>query len=114
MKRKIATLFKELCCSVCKTDFDEQSVQIMRTEEELIVFKLTCQKCGKTFGVAFLGISDFELKNFDESICEEDMTLKMQEGTNPISTDDVLDAHKFIKNLDKDWPKLLSEMWKNN
>lgn len=110
MKRKIATLFKELCCSACKSDFGENSVVVMREEktpeEEMIVFRLACQKCGKSFGVAFLGISDFELKNYTE----DELTLHVQEGANPINTDDVLDAHKFIKKLDKDWQKFISDL----
>ncbi|MFA7658904.1 MAG: hypothetical protein WCY19_05680 [Candidatus Gastranaerophilaceae bacterium] len=110
MKRKIATLFKELCCSACKSDFDENSVEIMREEktkdEEMIVLKLVCQKCGKSFGVAFLGISDFELKNYTE----DDLALHVQEGAAPISADEVLDAHKFIKKLDKDWKKFIADM----
>lgn len=110
MKRKIATLFKDLCCSACKSDFSEKSVDIMREEkspeEEMIVFRLACQKCGKSFGVAFLGISDFNLKNYSD----EDLTLKVQEGAAPISSDDVLDAHKFIKKLDTNWQKFISKL----
>ena len=104
MKRKIAVLFKELCCSQCKSDFDENSVHIMREEDEMFVFKLVCNECGKSFGVAFLGISDLELKNCDE----EDLALEIQDGASPISTDDVLDAHKFIKELDDNWQKYVS------
>lgn len=110
MKRKVATLFKELCCSVCKSDFDETSVVIMREEktqgEEMIVLRLVCQNCGKSFGVAFLGISDFNLKNYSD----EDMVLQVKEGADPINVDDVLDAHKFIKKLDSDWQKFISDL----
>lgn len=113
MKRKVTTLFKELCCSVCKSDFTEESVIIMREEktpeEEMIVFRLVCQKCGKSFGVAFLGISDFELKNYSE----EDFVMHFKEETDPINTDDVLDAHKFIKKLDKDWQKYIDKLETN-
>ena len=108
MKRKIVTLFKDLCCSVCKSEFDEDSVQIMREEnsqdEEMIVFRLACQECGKSFGVAFLGISDFELKDYSD----EDIVLHMDDVPQPISADEVLDAHKFIKKLDKNWQKFIS------
>lgn len=110
MKRKVAVLFKELCCSVCKSDFDESSVIIMREDktkdEEMLVLRLVCPKCGKSFGVAFLGISDLNLKNYKD----DDLTLHVQEGEAPISTDDVLDAHKFIKKLDKDWQKFISDL----
>lgn len=108
-KRKVATLFKELCCSACKSDFDESSILIMREEEELIVFKLICPNCSKSFGVAFLGLSDFELKNYTE----DDLSLQVQEGADPISADDVIDAHKFIKKLDKDWQKFISDLDEN-
>lgn len=110
MKRKIITLFKDLCCSVCKSDFDEKSVQIMREEntkgEEMIVFRLACQECGKSFGVAFLGISDFELKDYSD----EDEVLHMQKDAAPISADEVLDAHKFIKQIDKNWQKFVNDL----
>lgn len=110
MKRKIATLFKELCCSECKSDFDENSVLIMREEKsedgEMLVIRIICQECGKSFGVAFLGISDFDLKNYSD----DELTLHVQEGANPINEDDVLDAHKFIKKLDKNWQKFISDL----
>lgn len=110
MKRKVATLFKELCCSKCSADFDEKSVIIMREEQdeegEMLVVRIVCQKCGKGFGVAFLGISDLKLKNYPD----DDLTLHMQDGANPITTDDVLDAHKFIKKLDSDWQKFISDL----
>lgn len=88
-KRKISALFKELCCSKCKADFDNSSVTIMREEDDLIVFRLSCPECEKSFGVAFLGIGDFELKNYSD----EGLALEVQEGENPITTDEVLDAH---------------------
>ncbi len=113
MKRKIATLFKDLCCSACKSDFDENSVLIMREEktedEEMLVIRMICPNCGKSFGVAFLGISDFNLKNYSD----DDLTLHMQEGSNPINEDDVLDAHKFIKKLDKNWQKFIADLGDN-
>lgn len=110
MERKVATLFKDLCCSVCKADFDEKSVLIMREEktpdEEMLVIRLTCQKCGKSFGIAFLGISDLKLKNYSEN----DLVLQVQKGPAPIDADEVLDAHQFIKKLDKNWQKFIHEL----
>lgn len=101
MKKKFSTLFKNLCCSQCKADFDENSVQIVREEDQMMVIRLVCEHCGKSFGVAFVGISDIELKD------DKDMALEIKEGCAPIGVDDVLDAHKFIKNLDENWSKHL-------
>ena len=55
----------------------------------------------RNFGVAFLGISNFDVKNYEP--------LEVQEGPEPINYDDVIDAHRFIKNLDADWQKHLPQ-----
>ena len=106
MRKKLVVLFKELCCSQCKSDFKEESFTIMRKEDSMIVFKTTCAQCGKSFGAAFLGISDFDLKNYPE----EEVKLKVKEGTKPIDSDEVLDAHKFIKELDTNWKDFISKL----
>lgn len=99
MKKKIEKLFSNLCCSQCKNSFDKDSVVIKREEEGLTVISLVCKHCGKNFGVAFLGFSDIDLKNYEP--------LEVQEGPEPINYDDVIDAHRFIQNLDSDWQKHL-------
>lgn len=106
MKMKIAVLFKDLCCSKCKSDFNEDSIEIMREEDEMLVFKLVCRQCGKSFGVAFLGIGGFELKNYSE----DEKALKITGEPEPISEDEVLDAHKFIKEFDTNWRKFISNL----
>lgn len=97
MKKKIEKLFSNLCCSQCKRGFSEDSIIIKREEKGLLVVGLECKHCGKNFGVAFLGLSDIELKE----------PLEVVEGPEPISYDDVIDAHNFFKNLDEDWSKYL-------
>ena len=99
-KTKIAELLKNLCCSQCKSDFDENSIEIVREEDSMIVIKLYCNICGKSFGLAFLGISNVETK-------EEKEPLKVVDELPPITTDDVLDASKFIQNLDEHWAQYL-------
>ena len=98
MEKKFKILFSNLCCSHCKHGFDENSVEIKRQERGLLVTHLTCQNCGKSFGLAFVGSSNFDLKPG-----EHVTPLEVCEGPAPISTDDVLDAHKFIQNLDEHW-----------
>ncbi len=97
MKKKLKTLFSNLCCSVCKTGFDEDSIIIKREEAGLSVVNLVCKNCGKNFGIAFLGFSNIEVKN------DSDLAFEVQEGPEPISYDDVIEAHRFIKNLDEHW-----------
>lgn len=99
MKKKIKKLFSNLCCSHCKNGFDEDSITIKREEEGLTVVGLSCKHCGKDFGVAFLGINNVDVKSYEP--------LEIQEGPEPITYDDVIDAHRFIKTLDADWQKHL-------
>lgn len=99
MKKKIEKLFSNLCCSQCRNGFDEDSITIKRQEEGLSVVSLECKHCGKSFGVAFLGLSDIDVKDYEP--------LEVVEGPEPITFDDVIDAHRFIKELEGDWEKYL-------
>jgi len=105
MTDKIDILFKNLCCSRCKSDFDEQSVKLLRQENDVLVVHLSCNNCGKDFGISFLGTKNLNAQFFDI----EKTPLRMIEDMPPISKDDVLDAHKFIKDLDEHWTKYLPE-----
>ena len=97
MEKKLSVLFENLCCSQCKNGFDENSFEIKRDEEGLLVTHLKCRHCGKSFGVAFVGLSDVEIKE----------PLTVQQGPDPINYDDVIDAHRFIQNLDEHWQDYL-------
>lgn len=103
MKKNLTKLFKNLCCSVCKSGFDEDSITIKRDEAGLLVTNLKCSHCGKNYGIAFLGFSDIEVKD------DESLALEIQEGPAPISYDDVIDAHRFIKNLDENWKNYIKK-----
>lgn len=107
-KSELKKLFSGLCCSVCKHDFDENSFIIKREEKNLLVLQIVCHECGKSFGLAFLGTGAVTLK--DESTETE---LEIQDCPLPISYDDVLDAHKFIDKLEKDWTKYIPDDLKN-
>ncbi len=105
-KSKLKQLFSGLCCSVCKHDFDENAIFIKRQEKDLLVLKIICPKCGKSFGVALLGTSGFEIK-------EGESPFEIQETPLPINYDDVIEAHKFIDKLEKDWTKYIPDELKN-
>ena len=97
MKKKLKVLFDNLCCSQCKAGFDDESIVIKREEDGLLVTHLECKHCGKSFGVAFLGLNGIDVKE----------PLEVQDGPEPINYDDVIDAHRFIKNLDEHWQDFL-------
>lgn len=108
---KIKQLFSGMCCSKCGHDFEDKSIKILREEDGLFVIQLVCQECKKSFGIAFLGLESITLKNNNHK--EEELQLQIQDGPPPIDFDDVIDAHKFIRNLDEDWSKYIPEDLKN-
>ena len=68
MKReKIVRLFSGLCCSVCKCDFEKDSLFIKREDKNLLVIQVVCQNCGKSFGLALLGANGFEIKETEDT-----------------------------------------------
>jgi hypothetical protein len=99
MKKKLEVLFSNLCCSQCKNGFDEKSIVIKREEAGLMVTHLECRHCGKKFGIALLGFSNIDVKTDHEKT----LPLEVQEGPESINYDDVIDAHRFIKDLDEHW-----------
>ena len=107
MNNKIVKmLFSDMCCSVCKSDFDENSVFELRKENNLYVLQVVCQNCGKSFGIALLGTCD-EKEMVASS--QSDLALQVQDGPDAICYDDVIDAHNFFKNLDENWEQYIPE-----
>ena len=102
-KKKIVKMFSGLCCSVCKHDFDENAIFIKREEKDLAVLQIICPECGKSFGLALLGEGALSIKEKDDD------ALVIQDCPLPINYDDVLNAHNFIDNLEKDWNKYIPD-----
>lgn len=107
-KLNIKKLFADLCCSNCGHDFDEESVFVLREEEGLFVLQVVCPECNKSFGVAILGIESIAIKDTED----EKLALQIKDLPEPISSDDVIDAHRFFKNLDSDWQKFIPDEYK--
>ena len=111
-KKKLIKMFEDLCCSNCHNAFEEDAITIVREEKDFYVLQIVCNKCLKSFGLALLGNNPFEIKDdkniSTKKIKDEDLILKIEEDTPPISYDDVLDAHEYIKNLDKNWQNFIN------
>ena len=87
-QKDIKTLFSGLCCSHCKNEFTKSSIKILEKDGDILLCNLTCEKCGKDFGnVVF---------NFNRKT-EKHPQLEVLEGPPPISYDDVIEAHRFIR-----------------
>lgn len=87
-QKDIKTLYSGLCCSRCKNEFDINSFNIIERDGDVLICNLLCEKCGKDFGEIVF--------NYNKKV-EKHLPLEIVEGPPPISTDDVIDAHRFIK-----------------
>lgn len=112
-KKKIVKMLNDLCCSECHCSFGEDSISIVRREDNFMVLQIVCENCGKSFGIAMLGINSVEIKDDNgvtkTKFSDEDLKLKIEEDIPPISYDDILDAHEYIKNLDENWKNFIQE-----
>jgi hypothetical protein len=103
MEKSFKLLFKNLCCSKCKNDFDEDSIKSVHKEKDYNVIHLVCSKCGKDFGLAFLKLSD----NISDN--ENDIELKDSRNKPPITSNEVIDAHEYIKDFENNWKKFIDD-----
>lgn len=87
-EKNVKELLSNLCCSKCRNDFDIDSLKIKSIEGNIYLCELICQKCGMDFGDIVFSVNHVGIHP----------ALEVIEGPAPISADDVLDAHKFIKN----------------
>lgn len=88
-QKDIKTLFAGLCCSRCKNEFTIESIKILKQDCGMLLCSLSCAKCGKDFGEVILNYNQKTNKH---------TPLEIIEGPPPISVDDVIEAHRFIKN----------------
>ncbi len=89
-QKDVKALFSNLCCSRCKNEFTKDSIKILDKDCDTLHCRLLCAKCGKDFGEIVFNFNKKEDKH---------LPLEIIEGPPPISYDDVIEAHKFIREL---------------
>jgi hypothetical protein len=107
----INDFFSHVKCAHCHEFFKNDSVQLVRQETNNIVVRIACTKCGKNLGLAILGIDRAEYKNslkFSEDTSQgSDIPISINNDEDPITYDDVIEAHQFFSGLGEDWAKYL-------
>ncbi len=86
--KDVKALLANLCCSQCKNEFSINSIKFLEQDCDILLCSLSCEKCGKDFGEVVF--------NFNRK-ADKHLPLEIVDGPEPISYDDVIDAHKFIK-----------------
>ena len=103
----VKLIFSNMVCSCCDNPFTADSVEIIRIEDNCAVVKIVYSHCEKNYGIVIVGIEKINLQDNIEDLAEEQVS-----DLPPITTDDVIEAHKFIDNLGADWAKYIPEEYK--
>jgi len=83
-------------CPLCDHPYDSKKIKVIEKKDGLMVLYLNCSKCKSSImlmvSAGLLGITSVSIIT---DITEKDM--KRFQNKKPISADDVLDLHTFLK-----------------
>jgi len=105
--------FTQLHCPYCNLSFSQESINLLKEENDYWVVKVNCTECNQSAGIAIVGI-EYETEiaeslpfvdNQQNELTPADVRRLREQP--PITSDDVISAHNFIQNLGSDWMKFL-------
>jgi hypothetical protein len=111
----VKDFFSNIKCTQCQNYFEKESINLVRHEYNYTVVRVTCSVCGKNIGMAILGLDKNSMHQSLEPIEEPKKSktnkkaIKEDNPCDPITYDDVIDAHNFFYSLGEDWTKFLPE-----
>jgi hypothetical protein len=103
----IQNFFTQMRCNFCSQPFEPDDIQLIRQDAGICIVNVFCNHCGTQNGVAMVGVeSPADTPYFEDpelTPAEIDRLAEFE----PISADDVLDAHHFLEKMDADWMKFI-------
>ena len=104
-------------CSVCHHSFAPEDIHIVSRKPDLWTMVVGCNECNsRSFVAAVLGDGDPEqaqlaLRKLSEQgsgidVDDSDLILSEEPAGDPVTVDDVLDMHDFLKQFDGDFNRL--------
>jgi len=109
----ISDFFLHVKCNKCNQFFKEDCIEFVRKEDNSLVLRITCSTCGHNLGLVIFGIDKGEYKKslkFTESSEDREIPVSINTENDPISYDDVIQAHDFFTSLEDDWAKYLPKI----
>lgn len=105
----IQNFFTRMTCNFCHKPFEEEDVELIREEEGVFIVGVYCHNCNRQVGVAMVGIEPQGMEGAriyrDPEFTDDDIQRLSQ--FDPITEDDVIEAHQFIEALDGEWMQLI-------
>lgn len=119
----IQEFFTHMKCAFCDSAFETDSIQLIRHEDDIYVVSVHCHQCDTPNGVAMVGVGEVQADGMpgqfdfdygpaphdyeDPELTEDE--LERLADFEPVSSNDVIEAHRFIQSLDADWLKHVPE-----
>ena len=85
-------------CNICKHLFSNENIQVLSTFHNEWLFHFRCHNCKNQLLVHVIIIHHLKKNNLNISV----------HNVAPISPNDVIDIHNFLKQFDGDFKKLFS------
>jgi hypothetical protein len=102
----VRQLLENVKCVVCSSEYDEADVAIMGQQDDVWMLMVSCRRCA-TQGIILAMVKEEEhVEVLTDLTPEEWERLK---DLPAISTDDVLDVHRFLRDFDGDFRQLFKE-----
>jgi len=93
-------------CPVCGRSQNGCDVQVLSHEEERFHLQVTCVQCQVTF-IVVLAIAGGAVEEIEKSIPEP--TMEKVASVEPISIDEILDLHLYLKNFQGTFKELIQQ-----
>jgi len=109
----ISDFFLHVKCSKCDQLYKEDCLEFVRKEDNSIVLRISCTTCGHNLGLVIFGVDKNEYKTsmkFTENSENKEVPVSISSDKDPISYDDVIEAHDFFASLESDWAKYLPKV----
>lgn len=101
----IRTQLSGFNCSACGRPYRPSQIRVLAQREELFFVRLSCRGCG-SHSVAIVTV---QVDDSDSSTLEVGELEKVEQGGQPVTADDVLEMHAFLRDFDGDFRSLFDE-----
>lgn len=83
-------------CPVCQKKYDPSKVVLLAEDDRKTVLHIACESCGIS-SLVFVSLGKMGAVSFGVLTDLGREEVRAFYGTEPVSTDDVLEAHRFLK-----------------
>lgn len=100
--KKLMTAIK---CTVCGKSYEAEHIDVLGNQEDLWFLKALCPACRSEFIVAVM-VQEGEGPNHTTDLTEAE--LAKFSNAAPLTEDDTLDMHNYLKNFDGDFSEIFT------